>query len=148
VYKAAIAHVGRKLNISFELVVGSSYDELHGVDFAFICGLPYVLRTAPRVNPSPITAIAAPVLLGERHQNKPIYFSDVIVRHDSAIQSFADLRGCSWAFNEPESQSGYGITRYWLAKRGETNGYFREVVQAGFHQKAIRMVAEGKVHAS
>jgi phosphonate transport system substrate-binding protein len=148
VYERAIALVSRKLNSPFELVVGSSYDELSSADFAFICGLPYVLRTAPRVNPSPIVAIAAPVLLGERHQSKPIYFSDVIVRRESPFQSFADLRGYSWAFNEPESQSGYGITRYWLAQRGETNGYFGEVVRAGFHQKAIRMVAEGKVHAA
>jgi len=147
-YECAIAYVSQKLNCPLELITGSDYDELSSADFAFICGLPYVLRTAPRVVPPPFTAIAAPVLLGERYRNKPIYFSDVIVRHDSPFQSFADLRGCTWAFNEPESQSGYGITRYWLAKRGETKGYFGEVIQAGFHQKAIRMVAAGKVHAS
>lgn len=148
IYEFATAYVSRRLNYPMELVVGSNYAELYGADFSFICGLPYVLRTAPRLNPSPITAIVAPVLRGERYQNKPIYFSDIIVRCDSPFQSFADLRGCSWAFNEPESQSGYGITRYWLARLGETNGYFGEVIEAGFHQKAIQMVYEGKVHAS
>jgi phosphonate transport system substrate-binding protein len=148
IYEFTIAHVSQKLRYPFELVVGSSYDELDGADFSFICGLPYVLRSAPRLSPSPITALVAPVLQGERYQNKPIYFSDIVVRRNSPFQSFADLRGCTWAFNEPESQSGYGITRYWLVKLGETNGYFGKIIQAGFHQKAIQMVCEGSVHAS
>jgi phosphonate transport system substrate-binding protein len=87
-------------------------------------------------------------LQGARYQKKPVYFSDVIVHRESPFQSFADLRGCSWAFNEPESQSGYGITRYWLVKLGETRGYFGSVIEAGFHQNAIRMVYEGKVQAA
>ncbi len=148
IYEFTVAYVSQQLNYPMELVVGSSYAALHGADFTFICGLPYVLRTAPRQNPSPITAIVAPILQGDRYQNEPIYFSDVIVRKDSPYRSFADLRGCTWAFNEPESQSGYGITRYWLAKCGETRGFFGNVVEAGFHQKAIRMVYEGQVHAS
>ena len=147
-YELTIAYVSQKLNYPIELVVGSNYDEIYAADFCLICGLPYVLRTAPRLTPSPLTAIIAPVLQGARYQNKPIYFSDVIVRADSPFQSFADLRGCSWAFNERESQSGYGITRYWLAKQGETNGYFGKVVEAGYHQNAIQMVYEGQVQAS
>jgi phosphonate transport system substrate-binding protein len=70
------------------------------------------------------------------------------VRHDSAARSFTDLRGHSWAYNEEGSQSGYGITRYWMVKLGETNGFFEKTVKAGFHQAAIRMVCEGEVDAS
>jgi phosphonate transport system substrate-binding protein len=148
IYDFTISYASQKLNYPMELVIGTHYGELDGADFCFICGLPYVLRTVPRSATSAITAIVAPVLQGERYQNRPIYFSDVIVRQDSPFQSFADLRGMAWAFNEPESQSGYGITRYWLAKLGETRGYFGRVVEAGFHQTAIRMVFEGQVHAS
>jgi ABC-type phosphate/phosphonate transport system substrate-binding protein len=148
VYQGIIAHVSRRLHYAMELVVGSGYDEIYTADFSFICGLPYVLRTAPRLTPSPIKAIAAPVLDGARYENRPIYFSDVIVRRDSPFQSFADLRGCSWAYNERESQSGYGITRYWLAQLGETKGFFGRVVEAGFHQKSIELVRAGRVDAS
>ncbi len=147
-YEFTIDYVSRKLNYPMELVVGSSYDALEGADFSFICGLPYALRTSPRRNSSPIIALVAPVLQGDRYRGRPIYFSDVVVRQDSPFQSFADLRGRSWAFNEPESQSGYGITRYWLTKLGETKGYFSEVVEAGFHQKALQMVDDGRVDAS
>lgn len=148
VYEKTIDHISRKLKYPMDLVVGSDYGEIYAADFCFICGLPYVLRTAPRARPSPITVIVAPVLQGARYQNRPIYFSDVIVHRDSPFQSFVDLQGCSWAYNEPESQSGYGITRYWLVKLGETRGYFGNVIEAGFHQNAIRMVYERKVHAA
>ncbi len=148
IYEFTIAYVSQKLHYPMELVVGSSYEDLYDADFSFLCGLPYVLRTAPRRTPSAMMAIAAPVLQGDRYQNRPIYFSDVIVRQDSPYASFADLRGCTWAYNEPESQSGYGITRYWLAACRETKGYFGKVIEAGFHQHAIQMVYEGTIDAS
>jgi phosphonate transport system substrate-binding protein len=92
--------------------------------------------------------VAAPVLQGSRYTGRPIYFSDVIVRRDSPFRSFLDLRGRSWAYNEPLSHSGYGITRYHLVTLGETKGFFGEVVEAGFHQEAVRMVARGEVDGS
>ncbi len=46
------------------------------------------------------------------------------------------------------SQSGYGITRYHLARMGETAGYFGRVVEAGFHRDAIRMVADQEVEGA
>jgi ABC-type phosphate/phosphonate transport system substrate-binding protein len=72
----------------------------------------------------------------------------VIVREDSPFRCFADLRGRSWAYNEPQSQSGYGIVRYHLVQKGETNGYFSRVIEAGYHQRAITMVNSGEVDAS
>jgi phosphonate transport system substrate-binding protein len=72
----------------------------------------------------------------------------VIVHRDSPVHTFDDLRGRSWAYNEPLSHSGYGITRYHLVSKGETNGFFGEVIEAGFHEESIRMVADGEVDAS
>jgi phosphonate transport system substrate-binding protein len=95
-----------------------------------------------------VAPIAAPVLAGTRYQGRPICFSDVIVRRDSPCHAFADLRGRSWAFNEPHSQSGHGITRHYLLEQGETNVYFGQVVEAGSHEAAIRLVASGEVDAS
>lgn len=92
--------------------------------------------------------LAAPVLEGERFQGKPVYFSDVIVRRDSPFQTFADLRGRSWAYNEPNSHSGYNVVRYRLAQIGGQRGYFGRAVQSGFHQRSLRMVAAGEIDAS
>lgn len=148
VYRFIIEYLSRKLGSEIVLAVGADYREALHADLAFICGLPYALYTRPYFSESPIEALVAPVLQGARFENRPIYFSDVIVRRNSPYRSFADLRGCSWAYNEPQSQSGYGITRYWLARSGETNGYFGKIVQSGFHQESIRMVARGEVDAA
>lgn len=145
-YRFMMDYLGGKLGVEVTLTVGSEYAEALHADLSLICGLPYVLYT--RDPAPPLEAIAAPVLKGHRFQNRPIYYSDVIVHRDSPFHSFADLRGCSWAYNEPKSQSGYGITRYHLAKMSETGGYFGKVVQSGFHQQSIRMVARREVDAS
>lgn len=146
-YQFIADYLSHQLHLQFDLVVGQTYADLRRADFCFICGLPYVLRTPPR-HPPLLQALAAPVLHGSRYQDKPIYFSDVIVRHTSPANSFADLQGCSWAYNEPESQSGYGITRYHLVTLGKTNGFFRQVISAGFHQTAIQWVVAGQVEAT
>jgi ABC-type phosphate/phosphonate transport system substrate-binding protein len=140
--------VAAELGTTAELHVGRDYAELADgrADVAFLCGLPYV-RLADGPSPAP-AAIAAPVLSGDRYGGRPIYFSDVIVASDSPFRSFADLRGAAWAFNEPDSQSGYGVVRAHLARIGETRGFFGRIVEAGFHDVAIRLVAEGVVDAA
>ena len=148
VYSAIADAVGETLGLSTELVVETDYENCRNDvnDICFVCSLPYV--HFEREGVAPAVPIAAPVLQGERYGGEPIYFSDVIVAADSDMETFADLRGRSWAFNEPLSQSGYGITRYHLLTLGETGGYFGEVIEAGFHESAIRMVRDGEVDAS
>jgi phosphonate transport system substrate-binding protein len=140
--------VGLRLGLPTELVVETSYDscvqDLN--DVCFVCSLPYVMFERQGLDLA--IPVAAPVLVGERYGGCPIYFSDVVVRRESDVRSFLDMRGRSWAYNEPLSQSGYGITRYHLARLGETKGFFSRVVEAGFHREAIRMVARGEVDGS
>ena len=148
VYQAVTDEIGRRLGLETELVVETDYaacarDEN---EVCFVCSLPYV--EFERQGVAPAVPIAAPVLAGERYAGRPIYFSDVVVHRDSRFTSFLDLRGHSWAYNEPHSHSGYGITRYHLVEIGETHGFFGEVVAAGFHEEALRMVAGGEVDAS
>jgi len=147
-YQAIAAEVGRRLAIETELVVETDYEACakDKNEVCFVCSLPYV--EFERQGISPAVPIAAPVLEGERYAGKPIYYSDVIVHRDSPFRSFLDLRGRSWAYNEPHSHSGYGITRYHLMELGETHGFFGEVIEAGFHEESIRLVAAREVDAS
>jgi phosphonate transport system substrate-binding protein len=138
--------IARSLRCNVEVVVATSYDDLDSADVAFVCGLPYVERTLR--GDCPVEPIAAPVVLGARYGGRPIYFSDVIVRRDSPCRSFADLRGRSWAYNERHSQSGYGITRFVLARDGHARGYFSRVVEVGWHERAVHVVATGECDAS
>ena len=148
VYQAITDEIGTQLGMSTELVVETDYENCRNDinDVCFVCSLPYI--TFERQGIVPAIPIAAPVLEGDRYQGKPIYFSDVIVHRDSGLRSFADLRGRSWAYNEPLSHSGYGMTRYHLLTLGETNGFFGEVIEAGFHEKSVRMVRDRAVDAS
>jgi phosphonate transport system substrate-binding protein len=143
-YELVVRALGERTGLRIVLVTGES---LHGFedgrfDGGFVCGLPYV-RLAGVVEP-----LAAPVLRGPRYGDRPVYWSDVIVSRDSEARSFADLRGRSFAFNEPDSHSGCGVVLHRLASNGEGHGFFGEVQQAGFHQESIRRVAAGEVEAS
>jgi phosphonate transport system substrate-binding protein len=112
----------------------------------WICGLPYVGKAdAPQPG---VELLAAPVMAHRRYEGRPIYYSDVVVRRESPYQAFADLRGAVWAYNEPNSQSGYNVTRYHLATLGESRGYFGRVVAAGSHLRALEMVLDGSIDAS
>jgi phosphonate transport system substrate-binding protein len=148
VYRFVADYVGEKLGRRTELFVGSSFDQFAAgeADVGFICGLPYV-QLARQPSP-PVELLAAPLLQGERYQGKPIYFSDVIVHTESSYRSFSDLRGCSWAYNDLDSHSGYNVTRHRLVSMGETRGYFGQVVEGGSHQRSIRMVCNGEVDAA
>lgn len=147
-YEFVAERVGEALGCPARLVTGRSYEQLRDgeVDFAFICGAPYVrLR---RENPPPVEALAAPVVRGERYAGRPIYFSDVIVSRNSPVAAFDDLRGCSWAYNEPDSHSGYLVTLFSLLDRGHTDTFFGRWVMTGFHQESIRRVVNGQIDAS
>ena len=148
VYQAVTEEVGRRLGVETELVVETDYAACaeDRNEVCFVCSLPYV--EFERRGIAPAVPIAAPVLMGGRYGGMPIYFSDVIVHRDSPFTSFLDLRGRSWAYNEPLSHSGYGITRYHLVEIGETRGFFGEVIEAGFHEESVRRVAAGEVDAS
>lgn len=112
----------------------------------WICGLPYVWKAdRPKI---PIELLAAPVMQGDRYQNRPVYFSDVVVRHDSPFHCFADLRGAVWVDNEPRSHSGYYVTRAYLATMGETSRYFRRILTSGAHQTSLQWLLHGRVDAS
>lgn len=148
VYQFITDYMGEKLDCPTELIVGSSFDQFATgqADVGFICGLPYVQLA--RQSPPPVELLAAPMLQGKRYQGRPVYFSDVIVRRDSPYQTFTDLRGCVWAYNDLDSHSGYNITRYRLVQMGETRGFFGRVVEAGSHQNSIRLLCARKIDAA
>lgn len=148
VYQTVTEEVGLRLGMETELVVETDYESCaeDENEVCFVCSLVYV--EFERQGVAPAVPIAAPVLQGDRYSDRPVYFSDVIVHRDSSFASFLDLRGRSWAYNEPHSHSGYGITRYHLVELGETHGFFGRVVEAGFHEESIRMVADHEVDAS
>jgi len=148
VYRFLADRIADRLGRPVELVAGTSFDQFeHGeADLGVLCGLPYVWLAARR--PPPVEPLAAPVLAGDRYGGRPVYYSDVIVRRDSPISCLDELRGRSWAYNEPASHSGHTVTLYSLVRMGAQPGFFARMVEAGFHQRALRLVAAGVVDAA
>jgi phosphonate transport system substrate-binding protein len=116
------------------------------IHICWICGLPYVWK-ADRRDPQ-IDLLAAPVMQGDRYQDRPVYFSDVVVRRRSRFRTFADLRGATWAYNEPHSHSGYNVVRYHLATLGETVGYFGRIIVSGAHETSLQMLLADAIDAT
>jgi phosphonate transport system substrate-binding protein len=109
-----------------------------------VCGLQYVLANAGGVVPG-LQLLAAPVMCAPRYADQPVYFSEVIVRQDAAAHSLADLRGATWAYNEPTSHSGFCIMRYTLAVRGEGVGFFGREIASGSHLRSLELLLRGEV---
>jgi phosphonate transport system substrate-binding protein len=65
------------------------------------------------------------------------------VSADSPIKSFQELRGKSFAFTDPLSNSGTLVPLYMLAKAGQSpKSFFKKIVYMGSHDKSIKAVAE------
>lgn len=116
------------------------------VDVAWMCGTWYLKRRDTLG--MPVSLLAAPVMLGSRYGDRPIYFSDVVVRREAPFLTFGDLRGAAWAYNEPDSHSGYHVVRWHLAKLGERRGFFGRVIEAGSHEAALKLILDGNVDAA
>ncbi len=146
-YEHLAAEVGHGLGVRVSLATGTDPQALvrGEAEVAFLCSRPYVQL---RDGGADVEPLAAPVLSGPRYQGRPVYFSDVIVPAGSRAERFEDLRGGSWAYNHPDSHSGYGITLHQLGRTPGPRPFFRRVVDAGFHQAAIRLVAAGAVDGS
>ncbi len=151
VYERIAAYVARRLGQPAELCGAAWVERLRlldegRVDVAFMCGLPYSQRhDRPE---RPIELCCAPVMAHARYQGRPVYFTDVIVRGDSPVRAFAELRGKRWAYNDAGSNSGYVMPRHHLLTLGETAGFFGAAVASGSHQRSIRLVLDGEVDAS
>ena len=148
VYADIVARVGRAVGMPAKLVEGKSLAQLRdgSVNVAFICGLPYVRLCGEQRGM--LRPLAAPILDDARCQDRPVYFSDVIVRRDSPFRSFDELRGHRWAYNEPGSYSGCLLVRHNLLQMGETEAFFGSVTFTGRHQESIQKVVNGEADAS
>ncbi|CAA9586790.1 ABC transporter, substrate-binding protein (cluster 12, methionine/phosphonates) [uncultured Synechococcales cyanobacterium] len=151
-YSEVGAYLGRVLGIETQLEQSQcdpladpilQHDQL---DLAFICGLPFVQYQ--RVTPTQLEALVAPVMQSERYQNRPVYFSEVIVKADSNFKTFNDLLGKTLCFNDPGSNSGYNLLRHRLIQGKYPSRFFNKVIQSGSHQRSIQLVIEGLADCS
>lgn len=143
--------LGRRLGLAVEGVALEPWERRRAafdageVAVCWLCGPPYVWRAD---GGEPIELLAAPVMAGARYGDRPVYFSDVVVRASEAHRRFADLEGCTWAINERSSHSGYFVTKQHLAGLGRREGYFGRVIESGSHQRSLDLLRAGDIDAT
>lgn len=128
-----------KLGISVEIVSRKSYQEMSfllangQVDFAFVCGLPYTIDH----DKFGLELLTVPVFKG-----KPVYQSYLITHKSSPYASLKDLRGKTFCFSDPLSNSGYLAPLFNLHKMGETpQSFFKSHFFSYSHYNCIEAVA-------
>jgi phosphonate transport system substrate-binding protein len=151
-YQAVADHLSADLGIPIDFDNSAPWQERQRMlaegqaQLGFLCGLPYVQQR--QLDNPPLRLLAAPVLKSPRYGSRPIYFSDVVVRSDSPYRTWADLRGARWAYNEPQSQSGFGVVESYLARQGENWDYFGSVRASGSHANSLAWVGAQEVDAT
>ena len=133
-------YLSKKMGQPVKFVRRRSYREVMdmlesgSLDFAWICGFPYVQKRDPEF----IKLISVPVYKGN-----PLYHSFIIVHNDSPYQSLDDLKGKTFAYSDPESNSGFLYPQYLLAQK-DTNKetFFRQSFFTFNHAETVEAVAE------
>lgn len=153
IYGKISDYIGERTKLDTEFLTGLSYSTVNAMvedgatDVAFVCGYPYILSHDKGESPK-MKLLAAPVMESELYEDKPVYYSYVIVHKDSAVETFEDLKAKRWVYNDKTSNSGYNMPRAKMVEIGETDGFFSEVLHSGSHEESIRMVASGEADVS
>jgi len=139
VYGEIINYMGKKLNRPTQLVLRKTYAEANQlvqtgeVDLAFVCTQAYVEGKRD---------FGMELLVAPEVRGAPVYYSYIIVPADSLITNLEQLRGKSFAFVDPMSNTGKLVVTYMLAQRGETpDSYFSRYVYTYGHSNSIKWVA-------
>jgi len=142
-YRGFLDYIGKKLGRPVEFIDREGYKEINhllksgNVDVAFVCSGPYVEGRRE----FGLELLAAPQAYG-----KTVYYAYIIVAKDSPITRFEELKGRTFAFADPDSNSGRLVPEYMLAKMGETpDSFFSKHVFTYAHDKSIKAVAQGIV---
>jgi phosphonate transport system substrate-binding protein len=132
-----------RLDRPIQLVDRDTYAQINKLletgemDAAFICSGPYV-EGHDRFG---LELIAVPQVNG-----KTVYHSYTIVPRESSAHSLSDLRGKSFAFSDPNSNSGCIAPKYLLGQMHETpKSFFHTTCYTYGHDKSIIAVAKKKV---
>jgi len=116
-------------------------------DVSFMCAPSFFWMR--ELQPPPMELLGVlPVFDDERNQEKPVYFCDVVVRRDSPIQTFPDLQGGLWAYNDASSLSGYYCLLDKLAESDLDESFFDSVFCSGSHLNSIEAILRGEADAA
>jgi phosphate/phosphite/phosphonate ABC transporter binding protein len=139
-YQDVIDYIGEQIKQPVQMVHCRTYNEMDSllergeVKVAFICSAPYV-KNRERFG---VELLVAPSVDG-----KPTYHSYIIVHNDSPIKIFSELKGKTFAFTDPKSNTGKLYPTYLLKTMGRNpERFFKSQLYSYSHNKSVEMVAK------
>lgn len=142
-YRHFLDYVEEKLGKKIDFVDREDYAEINDMirngdlDAAFVCSGPYV----DGHRDFGMELLAAPQAYGVT-----VYYSYIIVAKNSPINSFEALKGKTFAFTDPLSNTGKLFPTYMLAQMNQTpDTFFRKYIFTNAHDKSIKAVAQGVI---
>ncbi len=145
-YQELLTYLGKSLGRQVTLILKPTYAEINDLvrgqraDVAFVCSLPYVKGNQD----FGMELLVAPQMYGET-----VYYSYLIVPQGSSATRLEDLRGASFAFTDPMSNSGHLAPTYQLSLLGEAPGsFFEGYIFTKSHDYSITAVADKLVDAA
>ncbi|MBI4338440.1 MAG: phosphate/phosphite/phosphonate ABC transporter substrate-binding protein [Chloroflexi bacterium] len=145
-YADLARYLGEKLGMEAKFIGGKTYAEINSLvrsgdaTLAIVCSGAYVYGH----DEFGMELLAAPVLNGQM-----VYYSYLIVQRDSPIDSWLHLRGRTFAFTDPLSNSGRVVPLYQLKQMGETpESFFSKYIFTYSHDNSIAAVAGKLVDAA
>ncbi|RXT45882.1 phosphonate ABC transporter substrate-binding protein [Bosea sp. Tri-44] len=133
------SYLARAMGMPVELVLKRTYQEITSqlisglIDAAWICGYPFVAFR------SELALVAVPVWRG-----RTTYQSYLLVGDARPAETLEGLKGDVHAFSDPDSNSGYLVTRALLAERRlRPQDFFRRTFFTYGHRNVVRAVSAG-----
>lgn len=142
-YSNLVNYIGKKMGMEVELVQRKDYEEVNALlkknllDVAFVCTGAYVAGR----DDFGMEILVAPVT-----QGRTVYYSYVIVPAGSPVRSFDELKGRTFAFTDPLSNTGRLAPAYKLAQMRQTpDRFFKSTCYTYSHDRSIESVAKNLV---
>ena len=128
--------MGRKVEFELRRSYREVMDLLEsgGIEFAWICGYPYIQTR----NPESLQLLTVPIYRG-----LPRYHSYIIVQHNSPYKRFSDLKDKIFAFSDPDSNSGFLYPLVLTSEKSmKPEAFFRQTFFTFNHVETVQAVSE------
>jgi phosphonate transport system substrate-binding protein len=140
-YSAIVDYISEKLGRPVELIQRRTYAETNDlvrqgeVDIAFVCTSSYVIGNEE---------FGMELLVAPQVNQETVYYSYLIVPSESEANSMEDLKGMTFAYTDPLSNSGRLYPTFLVHQLGEDpESFFGRTFFTYSHDDAIQAVATG-----
>lgn len=107
------------------------------LDLAWVCGYPYVLQRQE------LQLVGVPLW-----RQAPVYQSYLIADKSSTVRTVDDLRGRTFAYSDPLSNSGFLYVQHLLrSRRQDPSSYFKRSFFTYSHRHVVEAVSQGLAEA-